>query len=276
LPPRPLTASKATQLLIFADSGWGKTRLAGTSTRDENNKPKHKVLLIRPPVDHTDSILSIDKPFCQEWITHDWSEMDEVHEHLRHEGNQWDWVWFDSASAYQEVGLDDLWDTIITEKPHRKRHGMDKGDYWINMQRMGRKLREFVTISNSGAFNFGITAWIADMAPSEDEEKPRKLMPYIQGKNMASKTCGYMNVVGFGEFTDKGTRVLRFMETDRYYAKTDFDDASGPGSFAANKYKLLNPTMPKIEDMIKKSVGRPQRAARTKTTTTRRTRRTRR
>lgn len=192
--------------------------------------------------------------------------MDEVYEHLRHEGKQWDWVWFDSISGYQDIGLDDIWDTIITEKPHRRRYGMDKGDYWINMQRVGRKTRELVTLSNSGAFNFGVTAWIADLEMSEDEEKPRKLMPFVQGKNMASKTCGYMNIVGFGESTERGTRVLRFMETERYYAKTVFDDRSGPGSFAANKYRLLNPTMPRIIDMIQKSGGRPQPAAKKKAT----------
>lgn len=247
MPPTSLMASKRIQIGIFADSGWGKTRLAGTSPG--------RVLFLRPPVDHTDSVLAKDKPRCKEWIINDWSAKEEAYEHLRHNRNEWDWVWLDSASGYQDVGLDDIWDTVTTEKPQRKRYGLDKPEYGVNMHRLGMMLRELVTLSNSGAFNFGVTAWVAELQPSEDAERLRKLMPWIQGRNMASKMCGYMNVVGFGDFTSKGTRVLHFMENDRYYAKTDFDDGNRPGSFAANKYRVLNPTMPKIIEMINKSGG---------------------
>lgn len=249
MPPRPLSASKSTKLLVFADSGWGKTRLAGTSPG--------KVGFIRPPVEFTDSILPADRDRCVEWVASDYSDLEDVHEEVRMAPPMtYDWIWFDSASGWQDIGLDDLWETIITENPKRARYGMDKGDYWINMQRIGRWVRDMVKLADKGYFNFGITAWPKELAPSPDDpERIEKLMPFIQGKNMASKFCGYMNVVAFGDFTDKGNRVLRFMENERYYAKTQFDQVGGPGTFQDKNYTLIHPTIPKLDEMIKRSRG---------------------
>lgn len=236
MPARPLSNSGSVKILIYAASGWGKTRLAGTSPG--------RALFIRPPVDYVDSVLPEDAQRHQEWVVHDWSEMEDVFEALRHEGREnWDWVWFDSISAYQDIGLDDLWQTIIDEKPARKRYGLDKGDYWINMQRLGRWVRDVATLSDSGAFNFGITAWPAEISPNpEDPEAVDKQMPWVQGRNMAMKMCGYTNVVAFGDITSKGTRVLQFNETDRAYCKDQFDAFEGG--------KLLRPTMPQIMKAI--------------------------
>lgn len=250
MPPRPLGSGRGIKILVFAPSGWGKTRLAGTSSG--------KALFIRPPVDYTESILPADQERHEEWVVPDWTAMEEVFEHLRHEGHEkYDWVWFDSISAYQDIGLDDLWETIIIEKPSRKRYGLDKGDYWINMQRLGRWVRDVAALSDTGAFNFGITAWPAELSPSpEDAEIPEKMMPWVQGRNMAMKMCGYVNIVAFGYQTPKGTRVLQFNESERVYAKDQFDMFSN--------YKLLNPTIPKIEAAVK--AKRPQRVARKRTT----------
>jgi len=236
MPPRPLGASQSLKILINAPSGWGKTRLAGTSSGT--------ALFVRPPVDYVDSVLPEDAPRHQEWVVPDWTAMEDVFEHLRHEGRElYDWVWFDSISAYQDIGLDDLWETIIIEKPQRKRYGLDKGDYWINMQRLGRWVRDVATLSDTGAFNFGITAWPAELSPSpEDSEIDRKMMPWVQGRNMAMKVCGYMNVVAFGSVTERGSRKLTFMETEHIYAKDQFD--------MFPKYTLLKPTMPRIEAAV--------------------------
>jgi hypothetical protein len=241
MPATPLTDSKSIKIFLVAPSGWGKTRLAGTS-------PGH-ALFIRPPVDYIDSINPEDKPRHKQWVVRDWTAMEDVYEHCRHEGaDLYDWVWFDSISSYQDIGLDDLWQLIIDEKPHRKRYGLDKGDYWINMQRLGRWVRDMATLSDSGAFNFGITAWPAELSPSpEDEEIVRKMMPWVQGKNMAMKVCGYTNIVAFGTITSKGTRRLQLNETEHIYAKDQFD--STPKGY------LLNPTIPKLIQAIEAKHG---------------------
>jgi hypothetical protein len=269
MPARPLGSSRSIKILVCAASGWGKTRLAGTS-----RGPKGQSLFVRPPVDYVDSVLPEDRPFWSEWVATDWTQMEDCYEHLRHEGKEkYDWVWFDSVSAYQDIGLDDLWETIITEKPSRKRYGLDKGDYWINMQRLGRWIRDVATLSDTGAFNFGITAWPAELSPSpEDDEMPQKLMPWVQGKNMAMKVCGYTNIVAFGSITPKGTRQLQFMENDRVYAKCQFDGTDKPGSVKAMNYRMLRPTIPKIEDMVATSTAPVKRRTKVVRPARRRTR----
>lgn len=256
MPPRPLTDGKSIKILVFAPSGWGKTRLAGTSPGT--------ALFVRPPVDYVDSVLPEDKGRHMQWVAQDWTAMEDIFEHLRHEGaEKYDWVWLDSISAYQDIGLDDLWETIIIEKPSRKRYGLDKGDYWINMQRLGRWVRDVAALSDSGAFNFGITAWPAELSPSpEDSEIPNKLMPWVQGKNMSMKVCGYVNIVAFGSITPKGTRVLRFMETDEIYAKDQFD--------MFPNYRLLRPTVGAIEQAVaaKRAAAKPARRTRRRKTAT--------
>lgn len=207
-----LSPSAKINMLLCADPGWGKTRLIGTTPG--------KVLILRPPQDHTDAILPADRDRVKEWVLRDWDDIWESMEYARHEGHKWDWIWLDNISILQDVGLDDIWDTVIKEKPHRKRYGLDKQEYGINMFRLGQYIRHIV---GSETFNFGITAHPAELRWTEDEDGEEKLMPWVQGKNMSPKICGYMNVVGYGDWTDKGTRRLNFNATDKFYAKDQFD-----------------------------------------------------
>lgn len=207
-----ITAGKKINILLFADSGWGKTRTIGTTPG--------KVLILRPPQDHTDAILPADKNRVKEWVLRDWDDIWESMEYVRHEGHKWDFVWLDNISILQDVGLDDIWDTVIKEKPARKRYGLDKQEYGINMFRLGQYIRHIV---GAEIVNFGITAHPAELAWSEDEDAEEKLMPWIQGKNMSPKICGYMNVIAYGDYTDKGTRRLNFAASEKHYAKDQYD-----------------------------------------------------
>ena len=228
-------------MFLFADSGWGKTRFAGTSPG--------RVLIIRPPFEHVDAILPRDRSRVKEEVVDDWDGMNEVLQMLRQNGSQYDWVWFDSISGFQDAGLDDLWHTIVTEKPHRARYGLDQGDYGINMFRLGQWVRDIVALSDTGMFNFGMTAWPAELSESQDPMRTKRLMPWVQGKNMSSKMCGYMNIVAFGDYTTRGARIIRVTGTDRYFAKDQFDSLLPKGT-------LLDPTMPKL--MAKIDAKRPK------------------
>lgn len=236
--------SKHVRLLVHGDPGVGKTRFAGTSPG--------KVLLLRPPVEHTDSLLPEDRARVEEWVIQDHDELQQALDYLRHEGEEWDWVWFDNISLWQDVGLDDLWETVIAERPGRARYGLDKQEYNINMTRLSRFIRYVV---GPDKFHFGVVAHSAELKPSEDPEAREKLMPWIQGKNMSPKICGYMNMVAFyerAEFESGGEtslkRVMRFEATDRYYAKDQFD------AFLPS-HRLLEPTMPKLVAAVNKVRG---------------------
>jgi hypothetical protein len=214
---------------LYGPPGIGKTRMIGTGPR---------TLIVRPPTDHTESIRGGD---AQEKVVNDWDDLNNVYEYLRHGGAEdWDWVWLDSISLFQDHGLDDIWESVVAEKPHRAKHGVDKGEYGVNMHRLGLWVRHMVGLPG---FNFGVTAHPAELANPEDE---LILMPYVQGRNMSNKVCGYMNIVAYLEIK-QGKRVLRTAATERYYAKDQFD--------AFENARMVEPTMPKIIAAIDKARG---------------------
>lgn len=235
-------ASRFWNLLLYAPPGTGKTRFVGTGKN---------VLIIRPPTDHTDSIRGAASRNIKEFVANGWSDMDLVFQHLDDEGDQYDIVALDSISLFQDQGLDDIWEQVLTEKPQRRRYGMDVQEYGINMHRLGLWVRGVVGLQK---FNFIVTAHPFWGKNIDDEEL---LMPWVQGRNMPEKICGCMNMVGYmdvkkvklkGESAGKRRRVIFFEATDRYYAKDQFD------AFPGNK--LVDPTIDKLEKGIKAARAR--------------------
>lgn len=208
---QPVGASTKICACIYSDPGAGKTSLAA--------KTQMKTLIVAPPLDHRDSV--IGQTGAEEWIVHTWEDMVEVQEYMIHEGHKsYDWLWLDSASLWFDQGLHNIWAGVIAEKPHRWKYGPDKGEYGINMWRLAEWLRIMV---GTPGFNFGVTAhpFLTDTVDGEV-----KLAPYLQGKNMATKLCGYMNVVGFLEVKTKEEetyRLLSLNSTGRFYAKDQFN-----------------------------------------------------
>jgi hypothetical protein len=258
---QPLSRGKKINFLLYARNGIGKTTLVGTTPG--------RTLILRPPVDHTDSIDN-PPPGMEEWVIRDWNENWEALDYLRmHGARDWDWVWMDSISLWQDIGLDDIWETVLNEKPQRRRYGLDKAEYGINMFRLAQWIRHIV---GAQQFNFGVTAHPADLPEGGAYENDSRelLMPFVQGKNMSNKICGYMNVVGYLDLAkskkEPPPRILRFNATDEYYAKDQFKAFAGG--------KLLNPTMPEIIKLIeeakaKRKVGRAK-TTRRRTASTRR------
>lgn len=228
---QPVGMSKKICFMLYGPPGAGKTKLVGE--RDQT-------LLIRPPTDHADSIRVAG---AEEWIVFDWAEMNNVMEYARHDGaKDFDWIWLDSISLFQDAGLDDIWDGVIAQKPHRAQYSLDKGEYGINMWRLQQWVRHMVGVPG---FNFGITAHPQELVEPISGEI--KLQPWIQGKNMSTKIQGYMNIVGYLEVVHqegKDIRVLRTAGTNRFEAKDQFD------AFA--KGRLVDPTMDKIERLVAK------------------------
>lgn len=270
--------SKTLSVCVYGEPGIGKTVLAGSCAElPGKNGGKAKVLIIRTPVDHTDAI---EDETVDELVVADWPSMDDALLYCRNDGADiYDWVWLDCLSLWQDQGLDDIWEQVIREKPHRARYGLDKGEYGINMMRISKWLRHMV---GCPAWHFGVTCHPRVTESTEDEEDPQeKLMPWVQGKMMAPKTCGYMNIVGYLHWDTAGkggkhkVRVLDMDSSDKFYAK-----------YAVTKVnpfpngRLINPTMPKLLETIQastggRSAGTTARAgSRRRTTTTRRHRAT--
>lgn len=248
---KPLGHSKHIYMGLYGHSSAGKTRLISTLPNS---------LIIRPPIEHTESVKAAAAG-VEEWVVKDWNEMTgEVLDYLRHEGHKHDFVWLDSVSGWQDVGLDDVWADTIAARPHRKGGPIDKGEYNQNMVRLAQWVRAVV---GCDLFNFGFTAWPEEL---EDEEGNTRLMPWIQGKNMSNRWVGYMKLVCFlerKETKDGMKRVLRWGESETYFTKDQFGlPESG---------RMIDPTMPKLMEAIaktrpasKKTTSRKKRTTNTK------------
>jgi hypothetical protein len=246
---KPVIKSKHARVCVYADPGVGKTRLIGTTPG--------RVLLIHPPTDHQDAMFAADKGRVERWMVDDWDDMNNVLDYARHGlPDDFDWVWVDSGSLLQDHLLDDVWDTAVREKPVRARYDVDQGEYGINMSRLGRWFRHMI---GPDTFNFGFTAHTASLLPSPDPEEERKLMPWIQGKNMSPKICGYMNQVLFLEIAkiggEEAKRVIRTHASERYYAKDQFD--MDPDTHRVVIPGVGEGGMSKIIKLIEKSRGVP-------------------
>jgi hypothetical protein len=258
---------------IFGAPGVGKTRLIGSSAE------VGPTMIIRPPTDHTDSVRPQDKERIEERVSRDWNDMYELLDELRMGG--WPdkkilkeypagaqaFGWLDSISGWQDFGLDDLFESAVNRKPSRKDYGPDQGEYGINMFRIGAWFRHIV---GPDLFNFGFTAWTAQLKSpdlDEDGDPTEKLMPWVQGKNMSPKLCGYMNMVAYLDQAKSGKRILHVNSTDTYYAKDQFDALMDKGG------KMVEPTMAKLWRAIEQSPGRSKGRSGTTTTTRRTTRR---
>ena len=226
--------SRKIAMMIYGEPGIGKTRgFPGACGK------LGRTLIIRPPVDHTDSIR--DTANIDEWVVRSWSDMDDALIYCRVEGaRKYDWVWLDSVSLWFDQGLDDIWEATLQRKPERKTFGLDRPEYGVNMERTGQWVRHMVGCPD---WHFGMTAHVSERESTENKQDPQpKLMPYIQGKNMPPKLCGYMNVVGYLHFEEVGraktkTRVLSLDATDNYYAKDQFD--------ASENGRIVNPDIVK-------------------------------
>jgi len=248
-------------VLIHADIGVGKTTLIGSGGKE------YKILLIRPPVDHTDPIIGSG---VKEMIIKSHEELAEALDYLQHEGNKWDWVFVDSISLLQDIGLDDVYEGMLDTKGPpgslarkiRAQFGPDRGEYRVNMWRLEQFIRHAV---GAQLFNFGVMAHSFWYEP-QDESVPPALWPWIQGKAMPQKICGMMNVVGYMAVKEKEvkgekqtSRILYTNKTESWYAKNQFKmrnarggfSVDGPGVFG-EKGEIINPTLPKIVKMIEK------------------------
>lgn len=242
--PQPLSAMKGVAMMVYGIPGAGKTRLIGTG---------ESTLIIHPPTDHTDSIqLPAD---VEEVVVEDWSKMLEVFQWVYGEAHeQYNWIWLDSISLFQEHGLDDVFADAIARKPERAQFGPDKGEYGINMNRLAKWVRDMVALAKVGQINFGITAHPFEWwDPTKEEDV---WAPYVQGKNMSPRICGYMNIVAMLQVNERdGEDPQRVLTTDApgFVGKDQFDCFP---QLKSGRHGIIDPTMPKIESAIK-SARRP-------------------
>lgn len=141
---------------------------------------------------------------------------------------------------------------VVAARPHRKVYHPDKGEYGENMNR----LKLFVRHMSALPINFGITSHPFEV---EDTEGNLQWMPFIQGKNMIHVVCSYMNVIGYLTLDERAGRTRRVLYTTKhnnFYARDRFNALGG---------KVIEPTIPKIQEAIERKIKNNRPAKRTTT-----------
>lgn len=227
-------SSKYVNILVYGPPGAGKTPFAGTS-------PKALIL----EADDGEASAASQGTSAEMWKVRDWGDLDEAYEWVRQEGyKEFDWVWLDSGTLFQERGLDNIMADLVAEKPHRSRYLPDRGEYRENMTRLKEKIRYLKALP----VNFGLTAHSMRIEDTDNNEV--LYVPAFQGAGVWEKISSYMDIVAYMDFMksnreeDVGRRVLRLENLPRHIVRDRFH--------CTEKGALVDPTIPKLMSLIEK------------------------
>jgi hypothetical protein len=223
-------------------------------------------LIIRPPTDHTDSIQTPEN--VREIVIANWSDELEAFQYVHQEGwKEFDWVWIDSLSGWQDFGLRDALADAVARKPARgiekggimiPELGPDKGEYLVNFTRITNMIQDFCGLAAEGKINFGITCHPSDWYNPVTEETV--LAPWVQGKGMIPKICGYMNVITYMQEVqrDKKPPQLQLLaNAPGFYGK---DQYHAFPTLKSGKRGLIDPTMPQVMELFEAQRETPEEA----------------
>jgi hypothetical protein len=241
--PQPLQRGKGVCILVYGVPGSGKTRFIGTGS---------KTLIVRPPTDHTESIQ--DGADVEEIVVRDHGDLLEVFQGAQQGAyDDFDWFWLDGVSAFEDHGLDDVFQAAIDRKPARADFGPDQGEYGINRSRIMTKLRDLVALSVAGKFNFGVTANVMQWYDPVAEEDIWIPMFGSVKNPLSPKLSGYMNIVAYLQVVkreeEEPQRAL-MVEADGFYGKDQFDCFP---ELKSGRHGMVDPTIPKLVSAMKKA-----------------------
>src|SRR4249919_718682 len=97
---------KHIRIMVYADPGTGKTPFAATS-------PGKMLLLNADGPDGPESARVYSAYKGDIWDIRNYNDLDEAHEYLYHTPRAYDWVWFDSITLFQELGMDHIMRELI-------------------------------------------------------------------------------------------------------------------------------------------------------------------
>lgn len=237
-----LDRAKGIAMMLYGIPGAEKTRLLGTG----------RTLIIRPPSEHTDSIDLNTR--AEEIVAQDWDDMFGTFQKIQQgKFSDFDWIAYDGISLGQDHLLEDVLADAIARKPTRgmtkgglivPEYGADQGEYKINFDRITKWTRDMVALAKEGKFHFVMTAH-----PFEwwDPEKEKDVWaPWVQGKNMSPKICGYMNVVAYlRKVEEKGSspKTILTVDSEGFVGKDQFHCFP---KLKSGRHGFINPTLDQI------------------------------
>lgn len=252
-------------LLIYSHPGEGKTPFWGTGGE--------RLLLMDSDDGYESAIASGSKAKRATATTY--SEMEELYDYFKHDTGcqDFDWVVWDGLTLFQDRAMiDDIMeDAMIARKAEPgalDRWVPSRKEYFIDHNRIGNLVRNFVALP----INFGISCHV--MVDTDPNDGQTVWMPAVQGKQMSSKVCGYMNVVALlgtaqvkgpdNKPSGKTVKRLLCQREGKLWARDRFN---------ALGHHVDSPTVPKITNMINEKRNGTAEAAPTKPRARKRVRR---
>jgi hypothetical protein len=239
------TFDESINAMIVADSGWGKTVLAGTA--DQRTTDGGKALFLAT---ETGTISAARKGSTADlWPIQHWNELPRAYNFMRYEGgcDMYDWIMLDSITEMQKLSMDAALQKAVADNAGRDPDVPAIQDYMKVQQQTLNFLRRF----NELPVNCLYTALPLRL---EDEAGNPYFLPALDGKQggIAQQAMAYMHVVGHGTKRMVETEAGKKQMVRRVYFQT-----TGPYR-AKDRYGVLGRymddiTIPQIEGLINKN-----------------------
>jgi hypothetical protein len=242
--------TESINMMIVADSGWGKTVLAGTA--DQRKKDGPKAIFLATELGTISA--ARHGSTADVWPIHRWGDLLKAYRFFRNGGGCeiYDWALLDSITEMQKLSMDNALATGVLE--NRKSADPDVPqiqDHLKVQQQTLNMLRRF----NELPINCLYTALPLRL---DDANGNPYYLPALDGKQggIAQQAMGYMHVVGHGV-----KRVVKDKEEKPHTIRRIYFQSTGPYR-AKDRYGVLgnskdNIGIPAIEEAINK--GRPER-----------------
>lgn len=232
-------------ILLVAESGWGKTVTAGTADQRNTDGPKALFLATENGTISAKRMGST----ADVWPIKRWRDIQQAFQYLNSGGGcqEYQWALLDSITELQKLSMDNALATGVSE--NRKNADPDVPqiqDHLKVQQQTLNMLKRF----NELPINCLYTALPLRL---EDANGNPYYLPALDGKQggIAQQAMGYMHVVGHGI-----KRTIKNKEDKPVLVRRVYFQSVGPYK-AKDRYGCLgnyrdNPTIPEIEELINK------------------------
>lgn len=218
--------------LLYAESGWGKTVFAGTTSRG---------LILSADPEGVDSA-AIQGTNADQWIIRTYADTDEAYRYLRDKGHkEYDWVVVDTLTEIQKIFQRDWLDKNKDRAKNRHPEVLGMDGYQITQNQILAYVKQINDLPMHKLYTTKIIEF-------EDEEGEIYYLPDLHGQkgDVSRQVIGYMKLAGFGTWAnpddeDDNTRRIYFSNRGAYRGKDRFD--------AMGRYRD-DLTLPALEEII--------------------------
>jgi len=201
-------------ILIYGDSGVGKTTLAGSADAVPGMRP---VLVV--DVEGGTESLRDPYPDVETVRVKSWQEMQNLYDVLYVGDHPYKTVVLDSLTEIQKFNMNNIMNDLLMKHPDRELDVPSMREWGINLEQMRRMVRGFRDLE----MHTIMTALEKD--DRDDLTGKRRVLPMLSGQ-LAKQVAAFMDVVGYYYVKQIGQgdgaefrRLLLTQATDKYTAK---------------------------------------------------------